>query len=55
LDVQEDLSLFVLIALHASRSGRIPDIVNLALEHGLAGYDPQTGSAVVDSPSTTTR
>lgn len=48
LDVQENLSLFVLITLHASRGSRIPDIVGLALAHRLVGYDPQTGSVIAE-------
>jgi hypothetical protein len=44
--VQEELSRFVLITLHSSQGDRIPDVVNLAVDHGLVGYDPQTDSAI---------
>ncbi|TDT97253.1 hypothetical protein EDD99_5363 [Streptomyces sp. 846.5] len=53
LDVQEDLSRFVLITLHSSQGDRISDIVNIAVEHGLIGYDPQTDSAIA-GPSAAT-
>lgn len=45
LDVQEDLSRYVLLTLSVSMSDMIPDIVELALSHGLRGYDPQHQSA----------
>ncbi|MGQ4434304.1 hypothetical protein [Streptomyces sp. SAS_260] len=46
LDVQEDLSRFVLITLNSRQGDRISDIVDLALEHGLVCYDPQTDCAM---------
>lgn len=51
LEEQEDLSLYVLITLSVGRAGLINDIVNLAIEYGLTGFDPQTGSAVEAPPA----
>jgi hypothetical protein len=46
LDAPPDLSRYVIVTMHASQGERIPEIVELALAHGLVGYDPQTGSAI---------
>ncbi len=46
LEVPSDLSRYVLVTMHASKGDRIPAMIDLALAHGLAGYDPQRGTAI---------
>jgi len=46
LGVPSDLSRYVLVTMHASKSGRIPAMISLALAYGLAGYDPQHEMAI---------
>ncbi|MFC1400942.1 MULTISPECIES: hypothetical protein [Streptacidiphilus] len=46
LDVQEDLSRFILITLPFDQTDRLPGIIELARSFGLAGYDPQTDQAI---------
>lgn len=46
LDAPSDLSRFVLVTMHASKTDRIPAMVNLTLAHGLVVYDPQQGASI---------
>ena len=46
LEVPSDLKRYVLVTMHAGKSDRIPAMIDLALAYGLAGYDPQHGTAI---------
>jgi hypothetical protein len=46
LEALSDLSRFILMTLHVSRSGRISTTVELDLGRGLVGYDPESGTAI---------
>jgi hypothetical protein len=46
LDVPSDLSRYIIVTMHASKGDRIPAMIELALSHGLTGYDPQTETVI---------
>jgi hypothetical protein len=46
LGEDKDVSRYVLITLPLRQSEKHPAIVDLALSHGLVGYDPQTAAAI---------
>jgi len=47
LEAPSDLSRYVLVTMHASKSDRIPAMIDLALAYGLLGYDPQHATAIM--------
>ncbi|MCX4911991.1 hypothetical protein [Streptomyces sp. NBC_00687] len=46
LEVQEDLSRFILITLPVKSVAVLPDIVEMALTFKLTGYDPQAEQVI---------
>lgn len=46
LGVPSDLSRYVLLTMHVTKSDRIPSMISLALASGLAGYGPQHETAI---------
>jgi hypothetical protein len=47
LEAPSDLSRYVLVTMHASKSDRIPAMTDLALACGLVGYDSQHGTPIM--------
>ena len=46
LEAPSDLSRYVLATMHSSKNDRNQLMIDLALGHGLVGYDPQTGTVI---------